>query len=166
MKRTIIVLLVASAFSWSCSSDKDKNPGEPDSIVGTWEARELKIDEETASDDEKNGRDLLNLLTAKECYILKLTFNEDLSLITENSLNYLEINVNGSGTGLDIPCPTEQDTDASTYTYNGNVVTFVDANSQTVTLSVSITGDTMAVDATDLDIAELNTGGQLIFQRR
>lgn len=166
MKHTIIVLLMAAAFSWSCSSDKDKAPGEPDSIAGTWEARELKIEEATASDDEKNGRDLLNFLTAKECYIIKLTFNEDLSMITENSLNYLEINVNGSGTGLDIPCPTEQDTDMGTYTYDGKVITFVDADSQTVTLNVSISGDTMAVDAADLDIAELNTGGQLIFQRR
>ena len=164
MKHTYIVLLIAAVFSWSCSSDKDKSPQEPDSITGTWEARELKINDDTASDDEKNGRDLLNYLTAKDCYILVLTFNEDLSLITENSLNYLEINMDGSG--YDIPCPTEKDMDVSTYTYDGKVLTFVDEDSQTVTLNVTVTGDTMAVEAADLDIAELNSGGQLIFQKR
>ena len=166
MKRNVLMLFVAVALTFSCSSDKEESQTDASSIEGVWDAIELMIDNDTATDDEKNGRDILNFLTAKQCYILTLTFNEDLSVITENSVNYVQINVNGSGTGLDIPCPTESDMDNSTYTYDGQVLTFVDANAQTVTVDVSISGNTMTVDAADLDIPNFNAGGQLIFRKR
>lgn len=166
MKRNVLTLFIAAVVTFSCSSDKEASESDESNIEGTWDAHELMIDNETASDDEKNGRDILNFLTAKDCFILSLTFNQDLSVITENSVNYLEINVNGSGTGLDVPCPTESDMDNSTYTYDGEVVTFVDANAQTVTVDVSISGNTMTVDAADLDIPNFNSGGQLIFVKR
>ncbi|MCW5516278.1 lipocalin family protein [Muriicola sp. Z0-33] len=166
MKRNVLMLLMAAVVAFSCSSDKEDAGSEASNIEGTWDAHELMIDNATASDDEKNGRDLLNFLTAKDCFILSLTFNQDLTVITENSVNYLEINVNGSGTGLDVPCPTQSDMDNSTYTYDGQVVTFVDENAQTVSVDVSISGNTMTVDAADLDIPNFNTGGQLIFIRR
>ena len=167
MKRNLLMLFIVAAVTISCSSDKDDPQGSDESnIEGTWDAYELVVDNDTASDDEKNGRDILNFLTAKDCYILSLTFNQDLTVITENSVNYLEINVNGSGTGLDVPCPTESDSDSSTYTYDGGVLTFVDANAQTVTVDVSISGNTMTVDAADLDIPNFNAGGQLKFIRR
>jgi len=165
MKRNLLLLFLTTTLIFSCSSDKDENSDKND-IEGTWDATELKIDDSTASDDEKNGRDILNFLTAKDCYILTFTFNKDLSLITENSVNYLEINVNTGGTGLDIPCPTQKDTDTSTYTFDGNVLTFIDINAETVTVDVSISGDTMTVDAADLDISNFNDGGQLIFKKR
>ena len=162
MKRNVMMLVIAAAVTFSCSSDKEDPGTDESSIEGTWDAHELQIDDSTASDDEKNGRDILNFLTAKDCYILTLTFNQDLSVITENSVNYLEIDV----TGLDIPCPTESDMDNSTYTFDGEVLTFVDANDQTVTVDVSISGNTMTVNAADLDIPNFNAGGQLIFKRR
>ena len=166
MRRNLCLLFVAASMIFSCSSDKDENKEDAGSIVGTWDAYELQIDDATASDDEKNGRDILNFLTAQDCFILTLVFNEDLTVVTENSVNYLEINVNPGGTGIDIPCPTESDMDNSTYTYDGQLLTFVDSNQQTVTVDVTISGNTMTVDAADLDIPNFNAGGQLIFRRR
>lgn len=166
MRRNLWVFFVAAAMTLSCSSDKDNNNEDDNNIVGTWDAYELQIDDATASDDEKNGRDILNFLTAQDCFILTLIFNEDLTVVTENSVNYLEINVNPGGTGIDIPCPTESDMDNSTYTYDGQVLTFVDSNQQTVTVDVTISGNTMTVDAADLDIPNFNAGGQLIFRKR
>lgn len=166
MKRNLLLLFIAATMTFSCSSDKDEAKQDENNIEGTWDAHELMIDNATASDDEKNGRDILNFLTAQDCFILTLTFNGDLTVVTENSVNYLQINVNPGGTGLDIPCPTQSDTDNSTYTYDGNVLTFVDSNAQTVTVDVTISGDTMTVDAADLDIPNFNDGGQLIFKKR
>jgi len=165
MKRNLVLLFVLAIITYSCSSDSD-NQSPEEQIAGTWDAHELNIDDANATDDEKNGRDILNFLTANECFILTITLNEDLSVITENSVNYLEINVNQSGTGLDIPCPTQKDTEVSTYTFDGQVLTYIDENAEEVTVNVELSGDTMTVNAVDLDITNLNDGGQLIFKRR
>lgn len=166
MKLNIVLLSVIAATLFSCSSDKDNTQADQNSIIGSWDATELQINDETATDDEKNGRDILNFLTAQDCYILTFTFNEDLSAIVENSVNYLEINVNAGGTGLDIPCPTEKDTDTSTYTFDGAVLTYVDDMGANVSVNATISGNTMTLDASELDIPNFNSGGQLIFQRR
>lgn len=158
------VLLVFTALS--CSSDKEDDVLDATSIVGTWDATGLMIDSETASDDAKNARDILNFLTAKDCYILAFTFKSDLTVTAHNSSNYIEINVNSAGTGLDIPCPTESDIETSTYTFDGAVLTIVDGEGETVNVDVEIDGDTMIIDASDLDIPNFNEGGELIFVRR
>ncbi len=165
MKRTIFALLAISGLIFSCSSDKeDESPQGQEAIVGTWQATELKIDNETASDEAKFGRDILNHLTAKDCYILSLTFNADLSVILESSADYLEINA--TNTGLDVPCPTEVDTETSTYTYDGEVITYVDADLTSKTINATIEGNIMSVDAADLDIPNFNASGELLFERK
>jgi len=166
MQRYSIFYVLTAFIIFSCSSDKVVDVADASSIIGTWEATELMINNETASDDAKNARDILQFLTAKDCYILSFTFNTDLTVTAANSSNYVEISVNSAGTGLEIPCPTDSDTEASTYTFDGMVLTIVDGNGETVTVDVSIDGDTMAVDATDLNIPNFNDSGELIFIKR
>lgn len=158
---------MATALICSCSKDDDKsNETDSNAIVGSWQATELKIDDQTASDDAKNGRDALNFLTAKDCYIITFTFNQDLTVVAENSVNYLSIGVNSSGTGLDIPCPTQKDTDNSTYSYDGTTLAILDSAGQTVTTKATINGNTLSLDASGLDIPNFNASGELIFRKQ
>lgn len=166
MKRYTFLYLIAFFLVFSCSSDKENDMIDANSIEGTWDATELVIDDNTASDDAKNGRDILNFLTAKDCYILSFTFNSDLTVTAENAANYVEISVNSAGTGLEIPCPTDSDSEASTYTFDGSVLTIIDSDGATLAIDVSIDGDTMTVDATDLDIPNFSDSGQFVFIRR
>lgn len=166
MKRNIYLLLLATAVMFSCSEDKESTDADANSILGTWDLTALVIDEATATDDMEMGEDLLNFLTAQNCYIVTLTFNEDLSLLTENSANYIEINVNAQGTGLDVPCPSRSDSDDTVYTYENGVLTFIDDNQETVTIDVSITGNTMIMSAQELGVDNFDTGGELVFTKR
>ncbi|PIF00877.1 MAG: hypothetical protein CR994_04300 [Maribacter sp.] len=162
--RFLLVLLMFTVLS--CSSDKEDNALDEALIVGTWDATRLTVDDGTANDGAKNARDILDFLTAKDCYIISFTFKSDLSVTAHNSSNYIEINVNSAGTGLDIPCPVESDVEESTYEFDGSVLTLVDSEGGTILVDVEIDGDTMVVDASDLDIENFNEGGELIFIRR
>jgi len=158
---------MATALIYSCSNDDDKSTAtETNAIVGSWQATELRIDDQTASDDAKNGRDALDFLTAKDCYIITFTFNQDLTVVAENSVNYLSIDVNSSGTGLDIPCPTEKDTDSSTYTYDGATLAILDSSGETVTTAATVNGNTLTIDASGLNIPNFNASGELIFNKQ
>ncbi|WP_423997684.1 hypothetical protein [Maribacter sp. IgM3_T14_3] len=164
-----ILLSLAMAFALvSCSSDKEDSTSEDEinstAILGTWVATELIIDNETASDDVKFGKQILDFLSNKECYIITLQFNEDLSATASNSANYVE--VNATADGLDIPCPTETDTNESTYVFDGKTVTTIDENGEELVIGVTIEGNVMTVDAADLDIPNFSEDGQLIFVKR
>ncbi len=135
-------------------------------LVGRWDATELRIDDSTATDDEKNARDFLEFLTARDCYIITLVFNEDLSVITENSLNYLEINVNAEGTGIDIPCPEQRDIIDATYSFDGEILTIVESDGMTSEAAITLDGNLMLLDASTLDIPEFTGSGQLVFVKR
>lgn len=165
MIRNVGVLLIATVLTFSCSSDKsDEEMQDATAIVGTWQATELKINNETASDDAKFGKQILDFLTAKDCYILTFTFNEDLTVIAKDAVNYIEINATSSG--LDIPCPVDMDTDAGTYSYDGKVLTYVNGDDETATINVTIDGTVMSIDATQLDIPNFNDEGELIFKKK
>ncbi len=133
-------------------------------ILGTWVATELIIDSNTASDDAKFAKQILDVLTDKDCYIVTLQFNEDLTARATNSANYVEINA--TNTGLDVPCPTQSDVESSTYTFDGKVVTILDSNGESVLVDVTINGDVMTVDAKDLEIPDFADSGDLIFVKR
>jgi hypothetical protein len=152
----------------SCSSDKNESEAETQvtstSILGTWDATELVIDNATASDNTKFAKGILDLLTDKDCYVVTLTFNEDLTASASNSANYVE--VNATGTGLDIPCPTEADLESSTYTFDGTTVTTTKSNGEVLNINVSINGDVMTVDAADLEIPNFSDDGQMLFVKR
>jgi hypothetical protein len=165
MKRNLLTLFIATALLFSCSSDKDDSNQDND-IVGSWVLTALEIDESTASDDEKYAQDILSFLSAINCSIMTITFNADLSVITENSGNYLEINVNPGGTGLDVPCPTQKDTSIDSYMFEGGVLTYIDENEVETTVNAEISGNTMRVNATELDFTNFNDGGVLVFTRK
>ncbi|WP_405410640.1 hypothetical protein [Maribacter sp. Asnod1-A12] len=164
------ILLIAGVVLTlvSCSSDKDETQNEAEfnsaAIIGTWDATELEIDNETASDDVKFGKQILDFLTEENCFIITLQFNEDLTASASNSANYIE--VNATATGLDIPCPTESDVNESTYTFDGETVTTIDENGEEVAIGVTIDGNVMTLDASDLDIPNFSEDGQLIFVKR
>lgn len=166
MKIKFLLFFLVTGLFFSCSSDSDDDNSREDSIVGVWQAYELKVNNDTASDDEKNARDLLAFLTAKECYVLSFEFKQDLTVIIENSVPYLEIGLNSEGTGFDIPCPTEKDTETTIYKYENGTLTYTDEDQQSVSVDVAIDGDVMTLDAADLDIPNLNAGGQLVFKRK
>ncbi|RAJ11269.1 hypothetical protein [Arenibacter echinorum] len=166
MKIKFLLLFLVTGLFFSCSSDSDDDKSKEDSIVGVWQAYELKVNNDTASDDEKNARDLLAFLTAKECYVLSFDFKQDLTIIIENSIQYLEIGLNSEGNGFDIPCPTEKDTETTVYVYADGKLTYTDEYQQEISVDVTIDGDVMTLDAADLDIPNLNAGGQLLFKRK
>ena len=165
MLRKIGFLICVAGLVFSCSSDKEVNAG-PNAILGTWDLTALQIDENNATNEEEFGKEILDFLTAEECYIITLTFNADLSVVSESSADYLQINVNPGGTGLDIPCPTQKDTDESTYTFDGETLTYIDDSLETVTVSVQFSGNTMIMSAVELGIDNFDTGGQLVFTKR
>jgi hypothetical protein len=165
MKRNLLALFIVTALLFSCSSDKDDTNQEND-IIGSWELTALEIDDNTASDDEKFARDILSFLSALDCSLLTITFNADQTVITENSGNYLDINVITGGTGLDVPCPTEKDTSVDSYLYEGGVLTYIDENEIETKVNVIISGNTMRVNAVELDFTNFDDGGVLIFTKR
>ncbi|WP_241240758.1 lipocalin family protein [Maribacter sp. MJ134] len=158
------IALVSLLFSCSSDKDSDSMDSSPSAIIGTWDATELVIDNTTASDDAKFGKQILDFLTDKDCYIITLQFNEDLTAEATNAANFVE--VNATATGLDVPCPTESDSESSTYTFDGSVVSIVDMNGDTINVDVLIQGDIMTVDAADLEIPNFDDSGELIFRKR
>lgn len=168
MERRFILFLAISGLLFSCSDDKEDTTAELDQakLQGTWDAQELKIDDQTASDEAKFGRSILDHLTNKSCTVLSFTFNADSSIVAENSLNYLSINVNSAGSGLDIPCPNESDTDASIYTFDGTTLSYVDADGMTINVKPVIEGNIMTITAAELGYANLDAEGELVFMKR
>lgn len=166
MLKKIFGSMALVSLLFSCSSDKDSDSmdSSPSAIIGTWDATELVIDNTTASDDAKFGKQILDFLTDKDCYIITLQFNEDLTAEATNAANFVE--VNATATGLDVPCPTESDSESSTYTFDGSVVSIVDMNGDTINVDVRIQGDIMTVDAADLEIPNFDDSGELIFRKR
>ena len=168
MYKKILTLLGFTLVLFSCSSDKNEGQVEEEvtlnALVGTWNATELKIDNASASDNAKLAKGILDLLTDKDCYVVTLKFNEDLTATATNSASYVEFDLTGSS--FDVPCPTEYDEESSTYTFEDGVVTTTDSNGKILMIDVDIDGDIMSVDAADLDIPDFTDSGQLIFVRQ
>ena len=166
MLKNTIGLLLMGLLLVSCSSDKEADAlnNSSSAIVGTWDAIELVIDNTTAGDEAKFGKQILDFLTNKDCYIITLQFNDDLTAEATNAANYVE--VNATATGLDVPCPTASDSESSTYTFNGSVVSFVAMDGETIEVAVTIQDDLMTVDAADLEIPNFDDSGALIFRKR
>jgi len=168
MYKHFVAFLAVALIFVSCSSDKNDNETDvivgSAAIIGTWDATELQIDNATASDNSKFAKGVLDLLTEKECYIVTLQFNEDLTATASNSASYVELDVSGSN--FNVPCPTESDVQSSNYTFDGTTVTTIDSDGKVLTIDVAISGDVMTVDATDLEIPNFSDDGQLIFVKR
>jgi len=162
MKLKIVLIALVVVAAYSCSSDKDNDTenNQANAIIGTWDAIQLETEDSSANFQKQ----ILAHLTERDCYILSFTFNEDLSVIAENAVEDLEINA--TETGLDIPCPEERSSETSTYTYDGQVLTIQDFNGQVLNTVVTIEGNTLALDAEDLDIPNFDYTGKLILRKR
>lgn len=164
MKRNFVILALTAALTFSCSSDKDDEGN--NSIIGTWDLTAYEIDEETATDDQEFARDILEFLALIDCTILSYTFNEDGTLISRDSGDYLEIDVNQGGTGLAVPCPEESDVEDGMYTYEDGMLTYMDEVEGNTTIEVEISGNTIRIGGSDLGIDNFEDGGTLVFSRR
>ncbi len=156
---------MTALFSLSCSTDKMADTAS-ESLVGTWDLTALDIDEGTATTEEEFGQQILDELSASECYLVTLTFNENLTLVASDATNYLEIGVNSQGSGLEVSCPSQRDTYTTVYTYADGVLTFVDDNQQSVSVNVTINGNIMVVSAQELGVENFDAGGELLFTKR
>ena len=158
------MLFAVTALLFSCSDDKDDAGN--DSIVGTWDLTAYEIDEMTATDDQEFAQEILQFLSAIDCTILSYTFNEDGTVISRDSGDYLEINANPGGSGLDIPCPTESDVEDGMYTYEEGVLTYIDEVEGNTEVEVDVNGNTIRIGAAELGIDNFEDGGVLVFTRR
>lgn len=166
MKANSMLLLAAFSLLFSCSTDKDNVMIDESNLTGRWDATELRIDESTATDDERNAKDFLDYLTARDCYVITLQFNEDLSVLTESSLNYIEVNVNSEGTGIEIPCPQQEDVYDATYSFDGRVLTITEPDGTTTEAAITLDGNMLLLDASTLEIPQFTGSGQLVFIRQ
>ena len=164
MRRNLLILFIVTTLLFSCSTDEDntKESSPESAIVGNWHAVEFQ-----AADPNNStlnfGAEALEKLVEEECYILTFDFNADLTVIAENSVNYIV--QNATTTGISVDCPTQTDIESSTYSYDGSVLTIVDQEGVTQKIKVTIEGDVMSVDATDLDVTNLDASGSLIFAK-
>ena len=160
MKLNLLLLCLVTTFIFSCSKDANEENVSP--IVGTWRATEF-IAADPSNTTLNLGAEILANLTAEECYILTFAFNTDLTVTVENSVNYVV--PNATPTGLSVDCPTQKDTESSTYTYDGSVLIIVDQEGVSQSIKVTIEDNIMTVDATDLDVNNLNAAGSVIFTK-
>jgi len=165
MKRNLFILFISSFVLFSCSTDENNQDDIDDpstAIIGSWRAIEFQ-----AADPNNStlnlGAEILDNLTAEECYILTFIFNSDLTVMVENAVNFVV--PNATPNGLSVECPTQSNTESSTYTYDGTILTIVDQNGEMQSIQVTIEGDIMTVNATDLDVDNLNADGSVIFER-
>ncbi|MGB5553273.1 MAG: hypothetical protein WBM83_01350 [Flavobacteriaceae bacterium] len=163
MKRVIMTLLLVSGLFFSCSKDKADDQQDQNKIVGSWQATELQAADPNSS-EVNLGAEILARLTAENCELLVFTFQEDLVLKVESGVNSLEINA--TATGLEVPCPTQKEIETTTYTYDGTNLTYVDTGVGTKTVKATIDGNILTIDATELDIPNLNGAGKLIFTKK
>lgn len=163
MKYSISALFVMVTILLSCSTDKDNEENAQKDLEGSWVVTSLQIDDETASDNAKYGKQILDYLTENNCVVLTFIFKSDMSVELRNSVNYIEI---GAGqTGLQITCPTETDIEMGTYSYDGVLLTIINEEGESETVRVSIDGAILSMNAADLDIPNFNEEGELIFQK-
>ncbi len=165
MKRTLLMLMMASALIISCSEDKDDASGE-DAIVGTWVMSSVEMEgvEDTTLLFLK---DTFNKLLSSGCQLLTLTFNEDGSEITETKIDYIAgHDVNSDGTGLEIACPTEKKIDINTWSMSGNVITITDESGSTEQVTIKMDGNTFSVLGKDMDDNENLAEARVIFTKK
>lgn len=165
MKRYILLCTVMTALVFSCSSDKEDDLANENSIVGTWKFTELNVDNASASNDIKLANEVIEVLTASGCDILVFEFKSD-NTVTAVAKDFTETgrDVNSDGTGLLIECPSNVETSSSIWSLEGDQLTFVDENGLEETVTIILDGNTLTIPAEVVD--EENLGGaEAIFER-
>ena len=154
---------LALALVWSCSNDDGDSS--PETITGTWDAIELQLDEDTATEDELLASDFLEILSAKDCYVLSVTFAAGGTATVESSFEYLDLSGLAMG-DFDIPCPDQSDSASSDYTYENGQLTITDPDGMTSTVDATISGNLLTMDLQGSVLDDVVSDGQLIFRKR
>ena len=125
MKKYILLCTVMAALVFSCSSDKEDDLANENSIVGTWKFTELNVDNASASNDIKLANEVIGVLTASGCEILVFEFKSD-NTVMAKAKDFTETgkDVNSDGTGLLIECPSNVETSSSIWGLEGDQLTF------------------------------------------
>lgn len=164
MKRTLLVLFMASAVIVSCSTDKE-DASSRDSLVGTW-AMSSVIPGNVADVDEAEmdykTKPYIDLI-ASDCQLLVITFNEDGSQITENKVNYIMHDFDGEK--IVFSCPTQKDTNSGSWSLDGNSLTITDKFGNEEQATVKMEGNTFSVSGDDLGDVNL-AETKVIFTKR
>ncbi|MBC2838738.1 hypothetical protein [Robiginitalea sp. SC105] len=163
MKILKSILLLSAILLGACSNDNGGGGDVP--IEGTWDAVALETDPATATEDELLAADFLDILTARDCYILSVTFGADGSAVSENSFDYLDLS--GLATGdFNIPCPTQSDSETGIYTYEDGVLSFTDPMGVTSSVNASISGNRLYMDLENSVFQDVVSTGRLVFEKR
>ncbi|MEK6152088.1 lipocalin family protein [Flavobacteriaceae bacterium 3-367] len=170
MKHKLILLFLAAALTFSCSSDSEDDNGNEtpteDALVGTWDLTTIEIDDSVTNDDLEFAKGIVEALVAQDCDLLTLTFAADGTLtIVERDFSGVSIDVNSGGDGLSIACPETQETDTVNWSLDGDqlTITFEDQTQETVTIQLS--GNTLTVGAEFVDEDNL-AGAEAVFEKR
>ncbi|MGB5819668.1 MAG: lipocalin family protein [Saonia sp.] len=168
MKRNFLLLFLVATLTLSCSSD-DNGDGETpagDSLVGTWDFTEFRIDATTADADLLFAKGIADALLAEGCDILTFTFNADETVIAEvRNFDDVEVDLSGGGIGLSVECPTMVDMETSTWSLEGNQLTFVNEDMMNETITIQLDGDTLIIPAEILESENISEG-EAVFTRR
>jgi hypothetical protein len=159
----LLTCSLALVLVWSCSNDDGGS--NPESITGTWDAIELRLNEDTATEDELLASDFIEILAAKDCYVLSVSFAANGTATAETSFEYLDLSGLSMG-DFDIPCPDQSDSSVSDYTYENGQLTFTDPDGVTSTVDAVISGNTLTMDLDDSVLDDVVADGQLIFRKR
>ena len=128
-------------------------------------AAELRLNEDTATEDELLASDFLEILSANNCYVLSVTFGAGGTATLENSFEYLDLSGLAMG-DFDIPCPDESDSSVSDYSYENGQLTITDPDGITSTVDAVISGNLLTMDLEDSVLDDVVSDGQLIFRKR
>lgn len=166
MKKFILLCTVMAAMVFSCSSDKEDDLANENSIVGTWKFTELNIDNASSPNEIRLANDVIEVLTASGCEILVFEFKSD-NTVTAVAKDFTETgkDINSDGTGLLIECPSNVETSSSTWGLEGDQLTFVDENGLEETVTIKLDGDTLIIPAEIVNEDNLN-GAEAIFIRK
>ena len=174
MKRNVLLIFMSAVLMWSCSND-DGGESEIDEseivendivendIVGTWSLVQIELDDDQESDNAILIGLILDFLNENNCNVVTFTFNEDLTLVFENSASSIvpsDIITGG------FSCPVESETLTSVYAYDGETLTTGDGDGVSLAINAVVTGDELIVDTMNLDIPNFNVEGSYIFARQ
>jgi len=110
-------------------------------LVGVWVMVDVVFEEDPNDTSLNLADEVVDHLVAEDCFLVTFTFNEDGTVTSQNSINFLEINA--GPTGLVVPCPENSDDRAGTWSLEGNQLLFVYDNGSQETLTIVLEEDSL-----------------------
>ncbi|WP_431125801.1 hypothetical protein [Flagellimonas flava] len=164
MKRTYLLLFLALALVFSCSTDSTDDTSEgANGLLGTWALTDILIDPAVNDDDLNFAKEIIAFLQNENCDLVILSFNDSGTLESENKIDHLSINV-GTG-GLDIPCPTESDEENSLWVLDGDQLTISREGEDDEVITIQLDGNTLIIPGESVD-ANNYDGAEAVFTKQ